>query len=103
MYSIRIFLVIITMLLVCSACATSKTYIKIKQPDVVMEYGKAKFKVLPNDILEVIEVRPCRNLPGICYGVVKKETGETGIVIEERMMRYHEVYTVDKKKVTVIN
>lgn len=92
-----IYVVMLTLMLsmLCS-CTTSKRFVKIKEADVVYEYGKGKFEVWPNDTLEILEIKTCRGGTGICWKVKKIETGEVGYVNAERMQERHEVYTVEK-------
>ena len=49
-----------------SSCATSKRFITIKEPDIIYERGEEKFEVIPNDTLEIIETKTCRDGTGIC-------------------------------------
>ena len=70
-----------------------KQFITIKEPDVIWEYGKVKFKVYPNDILEVVQVKTCRGGSGVCLKVIKLETGEYGYVSLKEMKERHELYT----------
>ena len=75
-----------------SSCAASNNFIIIKQPDVVYGYGNEIFEVDPDDVLEILEIRPCRDRIEICWKVKKVRTGETGYVEAERMYKWHEVY-----------
>jgi len=84
------------MLSMLFSCTTSKRFIRIKEADVVYEYGKGKFEVWPNDTLEILEIKTCRGGTGICWKVKKTETGEVGYVNAERMHERHEVYTIEK-------
>ena len=79
------------------SCAASKRYIAIKEPDVIYEYGKGKFEVYPDDILEIIDIKAYRGGTGICWKVKKLETGEYGYVSAKRMNERHEVYTREKQ------
>ena len=92
-----LFVMMVTiMLAMLFSCATNKRFIKIKEPDVVYEYGKGKFEVWPNDTLEIREIKTCRGGTGISWKVKKMETGEVGYVKAERMKERHEVYTKEK-------
>ncbi len=77
------------------SCTTTKRYITIQEPDVVMEYGIGKFEVYPNDILEIVKVKVCRGGSGICWKVKNIETGEYGYVSAEKMKARHKVYAED--------
>ena len=85
----------IMVVMICS-CATSKKYITITEPDEIYEYEKYKFDVQPGDILEILEIRTCRNGIEICWKVKKMETGEVGEVKAERMKTMHEVYIIEE-------
>lgn len=89
-------MVTIMLATIYSCATTSKRYITIKEPDVIYEYGKGKFEVMPSDTLEVLEIKVCRGGTGICWKVKKIETGEVGYVNAGRMNERHEVYTVEK-------
>jgi hypothetical protein len=74
---------------------TNKTFIEIKEPDQVREFGEPKYDVSPGDILEVIQTKTCRSGSGICWKVRNIKTGELGYVFAERMRKRHRVYKGD--------
>ncbi|RLB73125.1 MAG: hypothetical protein DRH07_02675 [Deltaproteobacteria bacterium] len=75
-----------------SSCAASKNFIIVKQPDVVYGYENEIFEVDPDDVLEILEIRPRRDRIEIYWKVKRVRTGETGYVEAERMYKWHEVY-----------
>lgn len=88
-----LFLITATIILaMISSCAASKNFIIIKEPDVVYQSGKEKFDVNPDDILEILEIRPYPDRIEIYWKVKRVRTGETGYVEAERMNKWHEVY-----------
>jgi hypothetical protein len=76
----------------CPDDTTNKTFIEIKEPDQVREFGEPKYDVSPGDILEVIHTKTCRSGSGICWKVRNIKTGELGYVFAERMKKRHRVY-----------
>jgi hypothetical protein len=72
---------------------TTKTLIKVQQPDSIYEYGKVKFKVNSGDVLEVVKSKTCRGGFGECWVVRNVSTGETGFVRADLMKSKHKVYT----------
>lgn len=88
-------LMVVTIMIstICS-CASSKKYITITEPDEIYEYEKYKFDVQPGDILELLEIRTCRDGIEICWKVRKMETGEVGYAKAERMKSIHEIYII---------
>ena len=81
-----------------SSCAASKNFIIVRQPDVVYEYGEEKFDIEPDDILEILEIRPYRDRIEIYWKVKRVRTGETGYVEAERMNKWHEVHIEEESK-----
>ena len=84
--------------LVFSSCAINTTFIEIKEPDRVYEFGEVKYKVNPGDILEVMDSKTCRSGSGICWEVRNTKTGEWGYVFAERMEKRHNVYERQAQK-----
>lgn len=82
-----------------SCASTSTTFIEIKEPDRVYEYGEVKYKVNPGDILEVMDSKTCRSGSGVCWKVRNTKTGEWGYVFSERMEKRHKVYESQSQKV----
>ena len=74
-----------------------RTFIEIKEPDQVHEFGELKYEVSPGDILEVKRIKRCRSGRGICWEVRNVKTGELGYVSAERMEKMHHVYKGDSK------
>lgn len=70
----------------------ARTFIEIKEPDRVDEFGELKYEVSPGDILEVMDTKTCRSGSGICWKVRNIKTGELGYVFAERMKKRHHVY-----------
>ena len=94
----KVLLIVTAMIILAmiSSCATSKKFITIKEPDIIYERGEEKFEVIPNDTLEIIETKTCRDGIGICWKVKKIGTGEVGYVKADWMNEKHEVYTKEK-------
>lgn len=57
-----------------------RTFIEIKKPDQVYEFGEPKYEVSPGDILEVKSIKRCRSGKGVCWEVRNVKTGELGYV-----------------------
>ena len=81
-----------------SCASTSKTFIEIKEPDIVYEFGEIKYKVNPGDILQVMDSKTCRSGRGVCWEVRNTKTGEWGYVFSERMEKRHNVYESQSQK-----
>jgi hypothetical protein len=75
----------------------ARTFIEIKEPDRVYEFGELKYEVSPGDILELMDTKTCRSGSGICWKVRNIKTGELGYVFAERMKKRHHVYNGDSK------
>ena len=88
--------VVIIMISTICSCANNKKYITITEPDEIYEYEKYKFDVQPGDILELLEIRSCRDGIEICWKVRKMETGEVGYVKGERMKTIHKIYIIEE-------
>jgi hypothetical protein len=83
---------------ISSYVTTNKTFIEIKEPDQVREFGELKYEVSPGDILEVIATKRCRSGSGICWKVRNIKTGELGYVFAERIKKRHRVYEKPTQK-----
>jgi CHAT domain-containing protein len=94
----RILYVLMVTIMLASILSCETTYITIKHPDVIYEGGRTKFKVYPNDTLEILESNTCLSGTGICWKVKDIKTGEVGYVLAERMKKLHEVFTKEPQK-----
>ena len=90
---------LLTVSFLVSSCSTTKRYVEIQDTDYVMVYGKDRFKVTTGDILEVIQIKPCRgNYYGTCWKVRNVKTGLTGYVMADKMKERHRVYIEEENK-----
>lgn len=66
-------------------------YVKLLHTHTVQEFGKPKFIVHKDDMLEVISRKICRSGRGECWKVRNVATGEVGYVSAVEMRRSHEL------------
>ena len=96
----KLFLVITVGCFFISGCATTQTttFVEIKYPDKIFEYGKFKYEVSPGDELEVMYTKTCRGGYGECWVIRNVKTNELGVVSANRMNKLHKVYKKPKVK-----
>ena len=82
-----------------TACSTTKRYIEIQEADYLAEYGRKTYELNKGDVLQVIQIKPCRfNYYLTCWKVRNVQTGDTGYVVADRMEEKHRVYIEEEKQ-----
>ena len=66
-------------------------YVRLLQTHTVQEFGKPKFTVHKDDMLEVISRKTCRSGYGECWKVRNVASGAVGYVSAAEMRRSHEL------------
>jgi hypothetical protein len=99
-------MIVIISAILCIASSSDNPidgYIKTQEPDVLRVHGKAKHKVKPGVLLEIIGTTTCRVSTGICWKVRDVESGKVGWVNAIGMAARHDVITAKGEKIKILN
>ena len=98
----KLLLVMLIIPLIHSGCATTsvqKSYINIRQPEMILEENTGKeFEILSGDSLKILETKSCPEGKGVCWKVSSIKTGKVGFVNADIMQERQEVYIEENKR-----